>query len=100
MAPRSIALGSLLLVAAAGCAEAPPVQWRGPSGQGPPLGETSDCRVQARRQAELRYPASASAGRRPPLSAATPDAFDRSASEAALYNRCLEQRGYRLVEVR
>jgi hypothetical protein len=89
-----------ILILASGCTS-PPVQWQGTSGQGAPtLAETSDCRFQARRQAEQLYPYDRSGSRRPPSPAVATAGSDRNASEAASYHQCLEQKGYRLVERR
>lgn len=94
----------LLPLPAASCAIAhwQPVRWESRYGQGPAgLSETSDCRTQARRQAEQRYPRAATA---PPLrpgarmAASVSNDGDRFPAENALYAQCMRHKGFELVE--
>lgn len=95
----------LLLLPAASCASPPgwqPARWESRDGQGPAsLSDSSDCRAQAQRQAELRYPRPATA---PPLrpgtrmAASAPDNADRFPAENAFYAQCMRHKGFELVD--
>jgi len=95
----------LLPLPAASCASADgwqPVRWESRDGQGSAgLSESSDCRAQARRQAELRYPRSAPA---PPLrpgarmAASASNDADRFPAENALFAQCMRHKGFELVD--
>jgi hypothetical protein len=94
----------LLPLATAPCAGAhgwQPVRWESRDGRGPPgLSDSSDCRAQARRQAELRYPHSAPAAPlRPGVRMATgvPNDADRFPAETAFYADCMRRKGFELV---
>jgi hypothetical protein len=75
------------------------VRWESRDGPIPPsLSESSDCRTQAVRQAEQRYPRSASglplrAGVR--MATGLPDNADRFPAENAFYADCMHQKGFR-----
>jgi hypothetical protein len=94
----------LLPLPAASCASAhgwQAVRWESRDGQGAGLSESSDCRAQARRQAEQRYPRAATA---PPLrpgarmaASASTDA-DRFPAENAFYAQCMRHKGFELVD--
>lgn len=95
----------LLLLPAASCASAggwQPVRWESRDGQGPAgLSDSSDCRAQARRQAELRYPRADPA---PPLkpgvrmATSAPNDADRFPAENAFYAQCMRHKGFELVD--
>jgi hypothetical protein len=95
----------LLPLPAASCASAhgwQPVRWESRDGQGPAgLSESSDCRAQARREAEQRYPRAATA---PPLrpgarmAASASNDADRFPAENALYAQCMRHKGFELVD--
>jgi len=95
----------LLPLPAASCASAhgwQPVRWESRDGQGPAgLSESSDCRAQARRQAEQRYPRAATA---PPLrpgarmAASASNDADRFPAENALFAQCMRHKGFELVD--
>jgi len=94
----------LLLLPAASCAGAQgwqPVRWESRDGSGPPsLSDASDCRAQARRQAELRYPHSAPAAPLHPgvrLATGVPSDADRFPAETAFYADCMRHKGFELV---
>ena len=95
----------LLPLPAASCASAhgwQPVRWESRDGQGPAgLSESSDCRAQARRQAEQRYPRAATA---PPLrpgarmAASASNDADRFPAENAFFAQCMQHKGFALVD--
>ncbi|HZB55247.1 MAG TPA: hypothetical protein VE527_16555 [Reyranella sp.] len=95
----------LLPLPAASCASAhgwQPVRWESRDGRGPAgLSESSDCRTQARRQAEQRYPRPATA---PPLrpgarmAASASNDAGRFPAENALYAQCMRHKGFELVD--
>ena len=92
----------LLPLPAASCASGQPVRWESRDGQGPAgLSESSDCRAQARREAEQRYPRAATA---PPLrpgarmAASASNDADRFPAENALYAQCMRHKGFELVD--
>jgi hypothetical protein len=94
----------LLPLAAASCASVhgwQPLRWESRDGHGAAgLSESSDCRAQAQRQTELRYPRSAPA---PPLrpgarmAASAPNDADRFPAENAFYAQCMRHKGFELV---
>lgn len=87
---------SLSLVA---CTPAPGTSpaWKNPAdGSTPTLSDTSDCRAEARRMAELRYPSQAlprsSRAGEPVYRQEDPDRFP---AELRFYELCLERKGFR-----
>jgi hypothetical protein len=90
----------LLLAVTSGCST-PAMQWQSVSGQRiPTAAETSDCRIQAKRLAEHRYPHDRIGGPRPAGPGISMADLDRSPAESGFYDECLRQKGYRLVESR
>jgi hypothetical protein len=93
----SLAGGLLVLTIAAGCSEAESVRWQSRDDGSPPtLSDSSDCRAQARRQAEMRFPATQGLGRR--VEVVLPGEADRFAAENRLYVECMRQKGFDLVK--
>ena len=81
-----------LLVALAGCTPPTDGQKR-PNSQQPGLSDISDCRAQARRQAEQYYPHRTSPRGAPLADYATNDA-DRFPAELSLFRQCMQGKGY------
>jgi hypothetical protein len=89
---------ALLAALLAACTAGSPAAWQNPTDRsGPSMSDTSDCRAQARRQAELRYPDEPIAPRttRDPLyRQQNPDRFP---SEVRLFELCMERKGFARV---
>src|SRR6266540_2413919 len=106
--PGPIAHLALALLAAAllvACVGAPPggepVRWQGTRDHArPTLADSTDCRAQARRQAEMRFPdrvLDVPAGPGTRTSVTLPSDGDRFAAENRLYAQCMGQKGFELV---
>jgi hypothetical protein len=63
--------------------------------QQPSLSDTSDCRAQAQRQAEQRYP-SRTSPRGAPLADYASNEMDRFPAEISLFKLCMRAKGYAL----
>ena len=81
-----------LLLALAGCTPPTDSPVR-PNSQQPGLSDISDCRTQARRQAEQLYPHRTSPRGAPLADYATNDA-DRFPAELSLFRQCMQGKGY------
>ena len=101
-----LALALVAASALAACAGAlpagQPLHWRSASGPATPtLADSSDCRFQARRQAETRFPdrvldvPTRPGGR---TSVTLPADGDRLAAEIRFYTQCMRQKGFELVD--
>jgi hypothetical protein len=95
--PRPFLL--FLSVSLAACASEPGSSpaWKNPAdGSAPTLSDTSDCRAEARRMSELRYPPRpvprASGTAQPDYRQEDPDRFP---AEVRFYEQCLERKGFR-----
>ena len=97
-----VVLAMLLPVPTASCAGTP-VRWESRYDRAAPsLADSTDCRAQARRQAEIRYPPPVGGvppGRGTRTSVATPVDADRFAAENWFYAQCMRQKGFELVDM-
>jgi hypothetical protein len=64
--------------------------WNSPSGSEPRLFNTQDCRAEARRQAEARYPPRRINNRRGEITVENPGAFS---AETSLFQECMRRKG-------
>jgi hypothetical protein len=85
-----LALAALL--ALGGCST-PTVDELRQNRQQPSLSDTSDCRAQAQRQAEQRYPRRTSP-RGAPLADYANNEMDRFPAELSLFKLCMRSKGY------
>jgi hypothetical protein len=102
----ALALALLAAAALAACTGAlpagQPFRWQSGSDHATPtLADSSDCRFQARRQAEMRFPARvldvpSGPGKR--TSVTLPSDGDRLAAEIRFYAQCMRQKGFELVD--
>ncbi len=67
--------------------------WRKADGSPAGVGEMSDCRLDARRQAELRYPPTPPAGV-PQGSSLGDESGPRFQLELSLFNQCMRRKGF------
>jgi hypothetical protein len=102
----ALALALLAAAALAACTGAPPAgqpfRWQSGSGHATPtLADSSDCRFQARRQAEMRFPdrvldVPSGPGKR--TSVTLPSDGDRLAADIRFYAQCMRHKGFELVD--
>jgi hypothetical protein len=95
-----LVLAILLPIPIASCAGTP-VRWESRyDGAAPTLVDSTDCRAQARRHTEMRYPRPVRdlpSGRSTRASVALPADGDRFAAEISFYAQCMRQKGFELV---
>lgn len=92
-------LAGLGLLASIGCSASTPAPWQKPGADPQTVDrDTGSCRTAARAEALHRYPYSAGAagaGAAGIIAAQQRDDADRSTVEAARFNDCMAERGYR-----
>ena len=89
-----------LLLLCVACAQ-PSLRWESRvDGRTPTVADSDDCRHQARRQAELRFPQepSDSPRRHAPSPSDVVADSDRLAAENAFFTQCMRQKGFELVD--
>jgi hypothetical protein len=85
-------LALALLLALGGCGTPTADELRH-NRQQPSLSDTSDCRAQAQRQAEQRYPRRTNS-RGAPLADYASNEMDRFPAELSLFKLCMRSKGY------
>lgn len=86
-----LSLSVFLLSSTLAACEPSTVRGEGRSG-GPRAAELSDCRAQAARQAEMRYPRPPRDGSVRPRFDDVVDRSDRAAAESRFYQQCVQQK--------
>ncbi len=89
-----------IVVSLAACTPGSSPAWVNDADGSPPgIGDTSDCRAEAKRQADLRYPSQP--GPRNPASPGEPvykqEDPDRFPAEIRFFERCMQRKGFRRV---